>query len=286
ASLLTFVIAITLRPWSNGALKRELFEVVRSRASAGFKEKVFNNDFPGLVIYAEEIEPGGRTLKGILIADARDPTARNTVVAKIGLLLPNEETKTLTLRLLDGTIYGSNLRQKSVQRTDFNIYDFSLNLTALTDMRIHEKDPQEMTMSELGARIAEKEARGQSAAEERIELHRKFSIPFACIAFALVGIPLGIQPSRAVRSRGFAVSLVLIFLYYVPLTVGQTLAEKGHWAPAIGLWIPNVGFLALGAYLFSKAARESPFRSVERFEALWSRARARISESARALGSP
>ncbi|MGH2670495.1 MAG: LptF/LptG family permease, partial [bacterium] len=98
--ILTFVIATTVRPWSNGALKRELFEVVKSRATAGFREKVFNNDFPGMVIYVEEIEAGGGALKGILIADARSPSQQNTVIAKIGLVIPNEDTKSVTLRLL------------------------------------------------------------------------------------------------------------------------------------------------------------------------------------------
>ena len=286
ACVLTFWIAATVRPWSNGALKRELFEVVKSRASAGFKEKVFNNDFPGLVIYIEEVEAGGGTLKGILIADARNPSQRNTVIAKIGLFLPNEDTRTVNLRLLDGTIYGSGNRSGSFQKTDFNIYDVNLNLTALTDMRSQAQDPKEMTLSELRSRIAQRQAQGKPANDELLELHRKFSIPFACLVFALVGVPLGIQPSRAVRSRGFSISLVLIFLYYIPLTVGQTLAERGTIAPAVGLWLPNIAFLGLGIFLFVKAARESPLRTLERVEQLWLRLRARLSHRFRALGTP
>ena len=46
ASLATFVIAIWVRPWANGALREQLFEVVKSRVSAGFKEKVFNTIIP------------------------------------------------------------------------------------------------------------------------------------------------------------------------------------------------------------------------------------------------
>ncbi len=286
ACVLTFWIATTVRPWSNGALKRELFEVVKSRASAGFKEKVFNNDFPGLVIYVEEIEAGGGTLKGILISDARNPAQRNTVIAKIGLLLPNEDTKTLNFRLLDGTIYGSGDRSGNFQKTDFNIYDVNLNLSTFTGLHSQAKDPKEMTLSELRARVAQRKAAGEPANEELLELHRKFSIPFACLAFALVGVPLGIQPSRAVRSRGFSMSLVLIFLYYIPLTVGQTLAEQGTLTPALGLWLPNFAFLALGAFLFVKAARESSLQTMERIEGIWVRLRARLSHRLRTLGTP
>jgi hypothetical protein len=45
--------------------------------------------------------------------------------------------------------------------------------------------------------------------------------------FGLIAMPLGIQPARAVRSRGFAVSLVVIFTYYMLLSTGQGFAEQG-----------------------------------------------------------
>ena len=284
ASLATFVIAIWVRPWANGALREQLFEVVKSRVSAGFKEKVFNTDFPGLVIYIEEIEPGGGTLKGMLISDVRRADSRNTVIAKIGLLVPNEDAKTVTLRLLDGTIYGVGGSENAFQKTDFTVYDVSLNLTNIGEMRPKEKDPKEMTLVELRRRIADRYAQHQPANEEEIELHRKFSIPFACVVFMLVGIPLAIPPSRAVRSRGFAMSLLLIFLYYIPLTVGQTVAEKGYVPAALGLWSPNLLFFALGSFLFVNAAREAPIRQWERLEAQWLRGRAIFTDALRKLG--
>jgi lipopolysaccharide export system permease protein len=284
ACVATFIIAIWVRPWANGALREQFFEVVKSRVSAGFKEKVFNTDFPGLVIYIEEIEPGGGTLKGILIADSRRPDNRNTVIAKIGLLVPNEANKTVTLRLLDGTIYGVGGSENAFQKTEFTVYDVSLSLTNLGEMRPREKDPKEMTLSELRARIAERRGRAQPVYEELIELHRKFSIPFACVVFLLVGIPLSIPPTRAVRSRGFSMALVLIFLYYVPLTVGQTVAEKGYVPAALGLWSPNLLFFALGTFLFVNAAREAPNPLAEAVQpgVLW--VRAKVTDAVRRFG--
>jgi lipopolysaccharide export system permease protein len=286
ATLATFLIAIWVRPWANGALRQQLFEVVKSRVSAGFKEKVFNTDFPGLVLYIEEIETGGNTLKGILISDVRRPENRSTVIAKIGLLVPNEDAKTVTLRLLDGTIYDGGGGDNRFQKTDFTVYDVSLALTNFGETRPREKDPKEMTLGELSRRVAERRLHQEPAREEEIELHRKFSIPFACVVFALVGIPLSIPPSRAVRSRGFSTSLALIFLYYIPLTVGQTLADKGFVSAAVGLWLPNLAFLALGVVLFRSAARETPLRSFDRLEVLRARLRSLFADGLRMLGTP
>jgi len=113
-----------------------------------------------------------------------------------------------------------------------------------------------MTLADLRTTIAAKHASGQPAWNEEVELQRKFSIPFACLVFALVGIPLGIQPVRAVRSRGFALSLALTFCYYLFLSAGETIAKRGLLPAAPALWLPNMALGSLGIYLFVRATRE------------------------------
>ena len=256
--LASLFLALYARPWGNSRLKAGLYEIVKTRASAGLKERVFTDDFAGLVIYVEHVEPPGDELGGILIADRRDPNQRNTVLAKRGFLVGNEGTHTVTLRLLDGTIHTFVPDDKSYHKTDFSVYDVTLNLSAaLAKFSQREKDAREMTLGELRAAIKEKTAAGRSANAERVELHRKFSVPFACVVFGLVAVPLGIQPARAVKSRGFSVSLALIFLYYLLLTAGETLAQKGALPPVVALWLPNALFALLGAVLFVAASREA-----------------------------
>ena len=189
---------------------------------------MFNDDFSGLVIYVDRIEPPGNTLRGILISDTRDPTQHNTVFAEVGLLVPNEALHVLVLRLLGGSIHAFYPKDRSYHRTEFSIYDITLDLnTALAKLQPREKDASEMTIPELRAAIAAKRAAGQTAYGEAVELQRKFSIPFACLAFAAIGVPLGIRPSRSVRSRGFTMSLAIIFAYYLLLTIGESLGERG-----------------------------------------------------------
>jgi len=257
---LSLFVAAYGRPWGNAGLKASLYEIAKTRASAGLRERVFNDDFAGLVIYVEDVRPPGDRLSGILIADSRDPEQRNTVTAKRGFLVGNEDTHAVTLRLLDGNIHTFVPGESSYQKTDFTVYDVTLDLAvALAKFSRREKDPQEMTIGELRRAIAAKAAVGEAANTERIELHRKFSVPFACLVFGLVAVPLGLQPARAVRSRGFSVSLALIFLYYLLLTAGEAMAEKGTLPPVVALWMPNAVFAALGLALFASAARETPW---------------------------
>jgi lipopolysaccharide export system permease protein len=257
---MSLFVAAYARPWGNSGLKASLYEIAKTRASAGLKERVFNDDFAGLVIYVEEVHPPGDQLRGILIADSREPDQRNTVTAKRGFLVGNEDTHSVTLRLLDGNIHTFVPDEQSYQKTDFTVYDVTLNLAAaLAKFSQREKDPQEMTLGELRTAIAAKRSAGEGASAELVEFHRKFSVPFACLVFGLVAVPLGLQPVRAVKSRGFSVSLALIFLYYLMLTAGEAMAEKETLPPVVALWMPNVVFAALGTALFVSAAREAPW---------------------------
>jgi lipopolysaccharide export system permease protein len=69
-----------------------------------------------------------------------------------------------------------------------------------------------------------------------------------------------------VRSRGFAVSLAIIFTYYILLSMGQGFAEQGDLPPVIGLWLPNVVLGAVGVALFRRAAREQSIAAAGWFD--------------------
>jgi lipopolysaccharide export system permease protein len=99
-------LSLYARPWGNEALRTGIFELARSRASVGLKQHVFNDEFPGLVIYVEQVEPPGNELRRILISDRRQAGEENTVVARRGQLLADEKAHSVNLRLYDGFIFS------------------------------------------------------------------------------------------------------------------------------------------------------------------------------------
>jgi lipopolysaccharide export system permease protein len=264
----TAALSIHARPWGNRSLRSALFDIARSRASAGIKPAVFNDDFPGLVIYAETIDAVHDRLRHVLIADERDSTQQNTIFARDGIMVSDPDTQAVTLRLRDGFIHTTDGQAKTEYQTHFQSYDVNLDLRQmLADSREKEIDPKELTLGQLRRAMAAKAAAGRSYVPELVEYHRKFAIPFACVVFGLVAVPLGVQPVRAARARGFTMSLAMIFVYYVLLSVGQALAEEAVLPPMVGLWIPNVVFAALGVYLFFQAGRERTVMQLERLQA-------------------
>jgi len=264
----TFVLIVTIataglawygRPWGNRALRTAMWDIARTRATAGLKPQVFNDEFPGLIIYAEQIDTTADQLERVLISDERDPQQSNTVFARSGYMISDTERETVTLRLLDGTIHTTDVEAGASYQTEFRSYDVNLDLRAsLADARGPSDDPNELTIGQLWRTIDAKRAQGTPVTAELVEYHRKFAIPFACVVFGLIAMPLGIQPARAVRSRGFAVSLVVIFTYYMLLSIGQGFAEQGRVPPVVGLWLPNIVLGALGLAFLRRAGRELP----------------------------
>ena len=98
----------------------------------------------------------------------------------------------------------------------------------------------------------------------RVEYWKKFAIPFACLAFGLVGVPLGLIVRRGGRMVGLGVGLGVITLYYVLLTVGEKIAVRTSVLPPfLGAWLPNILTCVMGIILITRTIREAPIRSSE-----------------------
>jgi LPS export ABC transporter permease LptG len=89
-----------------------------------------------------------------------------------------------------------------------------------------------------------------------VEIHKKFAIPFACIALGILGLPLGITNRRGGKSSGFSLSIAIIVVYYVLINNGEQLAVNGKIPAALGMWGANVLILAVGIYLLRRANRD------------------------------
>jgi lipopolysaccharide export system permease protein len=99
-----------------------------------------------------------------------------------------------------------------------------------------------------------------------VEIHKKFSLPIACILFVLVGAPLG----TLTRKGGFIVAISMGFgfflIYYIFLIGGEELADRNRVSPFIGMWAPNFLLLIAGIYLTLNTVRD---RASIRFSFPW-----------------
>jgi len=271
ASLLTFactmVIGYYLVPQSNFATKKLLFELATQNASIGIKEKVFNSDFKDLLLYADKIPANGEYMEGVIISDKRNAEEQNTIIAKKASLVADSKKMIVKLRLENGSIHTVSTDLKNYRKVDFRTYDLILDLsTTLATYSEEYKSSTEMTLTELLERMKKPGLDGAAVRELAIEVHKKFSLPLSCIFFGLLALPLGITSHRAVKSRGFAVGIMIVAAYYLLRIGGEALAETGRLSPAVGVWTPNVLFAISGVLLFYFAYRElSPLQMISAY---------------------
>jgi lipopolysaccharide export system permease protein len=92
-----------------------------------------------------------------------------------------------------------------------------------------------------------------------LEIHKKFSIPAACILFVLVGTPLGILARSGGVGTGASYSMAFFMLYWAGLIGGEALADRGRVNGAVAMWAPDLMLLVVGAVLVSRMGRQSQF---------------------------
>jgi lipopolysaccharide export system permease protein len=267
-SALTLGLTLFARPSANFALKKALYNIAKSRIGTALKEKVFNNDFPKILIYVEEIIPPGNTAQGVLIVDKRENAREDIVLGKVARITTDEETNSLGLRLFDGSIYEREQNRPGFSQTRFNIYDFKLDLDELIGpVREKESGPKEMPLFDLLSAIETKQERGDSATGERMELHQRIAFGFVPLIFCLLGVSLTLlpRPSRANRSWGFMLCIFWLMLYYALLSLGKALGDKSILHPIPAVWLPNFIITGTAVHFFRQALRESPLGLTKAF---------------------
>ncbi len=94
----------------------------------------------------------------------------------------------------------------------------------------------------------------------RVEIHKKFAIPVACVVFVLIGAPLGIRAKRGGVAVGF-VSVLFFLFYYICLIGGEQLADRLLLPPWLAMWIANLVLGSLGLWMTLRAIEATPARS-------------------------
>lgn len=86
-------------------------------------------------------------------------------------------------------------------------------------------------------------------AEFWVEIHKKVSIPFACMLFVLIGAPIGMLTRNGNIGVAALISAVILTIYFIAIIQGEKLADRGVISPFMGMWGINIVYLIIGSFL-------------------------------------
>ncbi len=102
-----------------------------------------------------------------------------------------------------------------------------------------------------------------------VEVHKKWAISAACISFVLVGIAMALRFPRGGMGLVIGGGLAAFSVYYVGLTAGETLADRGIVSPAMAMWSPNIILTIVGIAGLIWVNREPGSNRGGDFQELW-----------------
>ena len=262
-SCVTWVLAVDVEHRS----RRELRDVVQRLASRStmLEPGIFRR-LGNRVIYAEGRDRSN-ALEGVVVSDRTDPRRPLLVFAERGRFALDEHRGELRLSLENGDIHVDPAAAHTgpYQRISFAHFESSIDVSGLFRVAFSTLRPYDMTLEELRT-LADRADAGdpledvvkKTAADYRVEIHRRFALPLAPIFFAATGVALGVRRRRGARSLGAVLCALVAFGYYALLTFGQFLALEGTLPAAVALWIPNAALAVLAVGLLLRARRLEP----------------------------
>ena len=238
-ALLTLTMTAWLGPAALRTLNATKAELARSQISFLVQPRVFDERFPKMVLYVNDVAASGTQWRGVFLAETNGESGSRLTLAENAIVIAEPKQGKLELHLQGGTTHEfSRADANHYSVTAFGQSDWPIEVNGLGSAQPRQRSMPERSMREL------LEEKGAAWREARVELHNRLAFPAACLVFALVAVPLGAQPRRGGRAAGSLLAVVLIASYYLLLIMGAGLARQGTISPGAGIWMAN-GILAL-----------------------------------------
>ena len=240
-------------PQANQTYREITYNILAERAEGEVRPRVFFEDFPDVVLYVREV-PATGGWNDVFMVDSRPGQTPATFLARRGRVLLDRNKRTVEMELQNAWRHTAD-PSGTYEVVHFDRVLISLNPETVFPRSGPAKGDAEMTIAELRQRAIEVETAGGSSHPQWMWIHRKFSIPFACLVFGVIGLALGATNRRDGKLASFVIGVGVIFAYYVLLWGGEALA-KGHYiAPWTAEWMPNIVLGAFGVWLFAWRTR-------------------------------
>ncbi len=235
SGILTFVVTLWLGPLSLRQFHSLEEEFASEQAPFAVQPRVFDERFPHLVLYVQDVEATAARWHGVFLAESDVAAGSHLTLAEDAIVIASPERGKFELHLGPGATHEFDPKTPtSYNVTSFGSSDLPVEMSAPGAGKPEVlTDAEQRTLTLLSIT-------GPDERVARTEFQRRLAFPAACLVFALLGVPVGVRPRRGGRAAGFVLTLVLISTYYFIFVAGAHYAQLGAVSPFVGVWTANV----------------------------------------------
>ena len=250
-SILTFALNETVVPLSQRAAANLMRYQIYRQTPPVFKDDIVIRDVSRgeltRVIYIKEIRPRSGLMSDILVMEFEKGRINRMISA------PNGNWEDGIWWLYDGQVFDA----KPDGRVDalFGFDRQKLNLDMRPSDIADSSDPDEMSLTELYQTLKNAEKLDNNAGKLRMLLYLRIAVPWASVVLVMVGASVGSRPQRSSSGMGLGLSVVIVFCYYVIMSLCRSLGQANLVPPLVAAWIPNAVFLIIGLTMIRRANR-------------------------------
>ena len=246
---------ITLRAGMGSSFSGEtqknniMFARYGSRINASSKKPTKSNTYLTHIFYASLFEKN--IMKGVTVLDYSREDIQQILKADSAKF----DKKNSSWIFSEGSIVSIDPRGQTTN-IKFKEYKYPFVEGPLELAKVP-KDATEMTLKQAleAEKIYKKTGNLKEIRRIQVRIQEKFTLPFACLVFGLIGSSLGSKSNlRSSKSQGFGLSVILILIYYVMSFIFSSFGVKGILTPILAAWLPVLISLAGGIYLLRKSS--------------------------------
>lgn len=264
--LLTFWLAAFATPRANAVWVRVMSEaMLGGGAGTNVEPGEFNRSIPGTVLFYRSRGADGswRDVFACMERGSSGPSGARIILADEARSTADRENGRLSISFMNGRAFdGLSDASGEYSATGFSRLDETIDISSMLPSgapakSVREKDLIELVHGRAAVRGLPGGGHEREARLIEVEIHKKFSLPFLCLVFALFGPSLGLLTGRRGRPAGFALSLLLVFIVYSLYMTAERLAVAGKVASALSMWLPPLTLAVLGGVVLLAAGEKA-----------------------------
>ena len=212
--------------------------------------------YDNTLIYVDD-KDGKEGLRGVelYVLSGVNEVAQN-ISSDYGKVVVDKEKQIMTIKLFDCLVTDKQSGNESIDRFFAQELNFSFHYgKAENEKRISIK-PKYMNLRDLMGRIRLTKELNKDTTDLEIELNQRFAFALSPIAFLLLGLPLAIRTSRRETSVGLFLSVILAGIFFLSIILCESLESFPKLYPQYLLWVPNIVFQLLGAFMTYRISRK------------------------------